>query len=300
MKKKIGIGAINITMHPHSPKTYVKLFKDAQKMKCFSKMAKDKAGLIASANYHDKEKGKTSAIRGDLYRFSHIDTEGNWFNTLTNQHAEDGELDEVNIPEHLKPNSSRFSYLFFPESHVLFYESYYDSHSLGSHSALKLIEGVFNDERLVKKYGVVDVTVIPCKESLSEALSIASINKLTMLIKRPNPDNHKEAEQKVLKRLNTQNIAKYKHEIVSVPGMGLDLDKDSKTLAEIAARNGTVEVKGRDREDHPIEYKTKDHPWEHAEYYDPNVETAYNTFASCAFNKKNEVESWVTEKDDNE
>jgi len=297
MPKKVSIGAINITMHPHSPLDYVKLFKDARKMECFSKMSKDKAGLIAKVNYQDKSKGKTSPITGDLYRFSHIDTNGNWFNTLTNQHAEEDELDAVNIPEHLKPNSSRFSYLFFPESHVLFYESYYDGHTLGSQSALKLIEGVLNDERLVKKYGVVDVTIIPCKENLSEALSIPSMNKLTMLIKRPNPDGLKKAEQKVLNRFNAQNIAKYKHELVAVPGISLEPDEDTKTLANIAAKNGSVGVIGRDQQDHPIEYKTENHPWTIAEYYNPKIETAYNTFSNAVFKARQYIESWVEDKD---
>lgn len=292
-EKKVGIGAVNITMHPHSPEDYVQLFKDAKNLKCFARMSKDKAGLIASVNYHDKSKGKTSALRGDLYRFSNIDIEGSWFNTQTNQHAEETELNSVVIPEHLKPNSSRFSYIFFPESHVLFYESYYDGHSLGSRSVLKLIEGALNDPRLVNKYGVIDVTVIPSREKLSMALSISRMDKLTMLIKRPNPDNHKNAERRVLQRLNSQNVAKYRHELVSIPGTSITPDPDTKTLAHVAARNGLVEVKGRDQTDHPVEYTTEDHPWKHSEYYDPGVETAYNTFANSVFQFKEEVEGWI-------
>ncbi|NMG04926.1 DUF4747 family protein [Azoarcus taiwanensis] len=162
-EKKVGIGAVNITMHPHSPDLYAQLIKDAKKLKCFSRLSKDKAGLIASVYYHDKSKGRSSPLTGDLYRFSDIDLEGNWFNTQTNQHAEENDLKGVSIPEHLKPNSSRFSYIFFPETHVLFYESYYDGHSLSNRSVLKLIEGSLNDPRLVQKYGVVDVTVIPSR-----------------------------------------------------------------------------------------------------------------------------------------
>ncbi len=296
-EKKVSIGAVNITMHPHSPLHYAQLFREAKKLRCVSRMAKDKAGLIASTHYYDKSKGKTSAITGDLYRFSQIDLEGSWFNTETNQHAEDDELEGVNIPEHLKPNSSRFSYLFFPESHILFYESYYDGHSLGTQSVLKLIEGVLNNPVLMDKYGIIDVTVIPSKEGLSKALSIPRMDKLTMLVKRPNPDNHDNAERKVLKRLNAQNISKYKHEMVSIPGSSITPDEDTKTLAKVAARNGSVEVKGRDAQDHPVEYKTQNHPWKTNEYYDPNVETAHDTFANAVFVAKDEIEGWIKDNE---
>jgi len=297
-EKKVSIGALNITMHPHSPQHYVQLFKDAKIMKCFARLSKDKAGLIATANYLDKSKGKTSALTGDLYRFNDIDLQGNWFNTQTGQHAEEEDLERVSIPEHLKPNSSRFQYLFFPESHVLFYESYYDGHTLGHRNAKKLVEGALNDPRLVEKYGNIDVTIIPSREELSKAMEIPRMDRLTMLIKRPNPDNHKKAERKVLERLNAQNVSEYQSELTSIPGSSIEPDPETKALSEIAARNGTVQVKGRDSKGHPVQYNTVDHPWSHSEYYDPEVETAYNTFENTVIHVREDVEHWINREDE--
>ncbi|NMG04927.1 DUF4747 family protein [Azoarcus taiwanensis] len=124
------------------------------------------------------------------------------------------------------------------------------------------------------------------------------MDKLTILIKRPNPDSHKKAERKVLERLNAQNIAKYQHELTSIPGASIAPDPDTRTLAQVAARNGLVHVKGRDNTDHPVEYNTVDHPWQHSEYYDPSVETAYNTFANAVFAVREDVESWIVEEDE--
>lgn len=283
-------------MHPHSPQLYVQLFKDAYKLKSISRISKDKAGLFGSVSHYDEAKRTSSPLTGDLYRFSVINLEGDWFNIQTNQNAEENELVGIKIPEHLKPNSSRFSYLFFPESHVLFYESYYDGHSLGNHSVLKLIEGILNKAELNEKYGIVDVTVIPSKEKLSEALNIARMDKLVMEIKRPNPDDLKKAERKVFERLDSQSIAKYSQELVAIPGTSISPDSETKTLAHIAAKNGSVAVKGRDLSDHPVEYTTVNHPWEHTEYYDPKIENAYNTFTNTVFQFREEVENWI--KDD--
>jgi hypothetical protein len=292
-EKKVSLAAVNITIHPHTLLKYVQLFKDAKRLKCFSRIAKDRAGLIASVGYIDRTKGETSPITGDLYRFTQLDLNGNWFNTDTNQHAEEGELDAVSIPDNLKPNSSRFSYIFFPESHILFYESYYDGHKIGHESALKLIHGVLNSEKLIDQYGTVDVTTIPSKEALTKALAIARMDKLTFLIKRPNPDTNEKSEREVLRRLNAQNVAVYKHEMRSISGQSIEPDTDTKKLANIAAKNGMVEVKGRDKVGHPVEYKTQNHPWSHSEYYDPKIGTAFYTFSNTVFNVRNEVENWT-------
>ncbi len=279
-KKKVSVGAINITMQPHKPESYVKLFQDAKRFRCLSRISKDKSGIIASAMYLNKDKGKTSPLTGDIYRFTDIDLKGSWFNFETNEHAKDNELDSVNIPENLKPNSSRFSYIFFPESHILFYESYYDGHSLGNKSALKLIEGVLNNEKLVEKYGVIDVTVIPSKEKLKEAMSIYDMNKLTMLVKRPNPDDHSSAEEEVLKRLASQNVKEYRHQLIAVSGESIKPDNETTILTLVASNNGYVTVNGKNEDGIPVEYKTTDHPWTDVDYYDPDIQTGFGAFSS--------------------
>jgi hypothetical protein len=291
-EKKVQLGAINLTMHPHKPEMYAKLFRQAQKLKCASRIAGDKAGLIASANYINKDDGPSSAMTGDLFRYTNIDLKGDWYNTLTNELAKEDDLAGVSVPEHLKPNSSRFSYIFFPDTHTLFYESYYDGHTLGPTSAQKLISGVFEDPRIQDKYGVIDVTVIPAKEELEKALAIFQLEKLEMTVTRPNPDNHQKAEQRVLRRLNAQNIAKYQHQMSSIPGQSIKPDKDTTTLAKIAAKNGNVTAKGKDQQNHPVNFQTEDHPWVLTDYYDPELESAYETFKNAALDSHAELADW--------
>lgn len=292
-EKKLELGAINITIHPHSPIKYVELFKKVKNLRNIQHIHSDKYGMLTSVHYLDREKGETSAITGDLYRFTNIKLDGDWFNTLTHDKAEDNELGEVKIPPNLKPNSSRFSYLFFPESHLMFYESYYDGHTLGANNALKLVDQLFNDPAITERYGRVETTLIPCVDELSKALGMKKLERLDLQITRPNPDDQSSAERRVLRRMNKLKVAEQKQEYKAIPGESIEVDEELKTLAHIAAKNGKVAAKGKNELSKPITYSTSKHPWSAKVYYDPNIESSFEMFVIKALSVKDEILSWI-------
>lgn len=291
-EKKLELGAINITMHPHSPIKYVELFKKVKNLKNIQRIHSDKYGMLTSVNYLDRKNGETSPITGDLYRFTNINVDGDWFNIDTYDKAEENELGEVKIPKNLKPNSSRFSYLFFPEDHLMFYESYYDSHSLGPSNAVKLIERLFNQPDVTDKYGKIEVTHVPCVDELSKALGMNRLERLDLHINRPNPDDQSDAERKFLKRMNKLRVAEQTQEYKAIPGESIELDEELKTLTNIAARNGEVSAKGKDDLLKPVTYSTSTHPWTDKFYYDPNIESPFDMFVIKALDVKDEILSW--------
>lgn len=291
-EKKLELGAINITMQPHSAIKYVELFKKVKNLRNPQHIHSDKYGMLTSVNYLNDKNGKISPITGDLYRFTNIKTDGHWFNTDTNDKAEEDELAGVRIPRNLKPNSSRFSYLFFPEDHLMFYESYYDSHSLAPSNAVKLLERLFNQQELSDKYGKVEITHVPCVDALSKALGMRKLEKLGLHISRPNPDDQSDAERKFLKRMNNLQVSEQKQEYKAVPGKSIELDDELKTLTNIAARNGEVTAKGKNDQSKPISYSTSQHPWTEKLYYDPNIESPFDMFVQKAMDVKSEILSW--------
>jgi len=292
-EKKIEVGAINITMHPHSPQKYIDLLRAASRKKLVKNIQSDKYGMITSANPLDKEKyGELGPLYGDIYRFTQIDKSADWFNTDTIDSAKDEEIKEISIPDNLKPNSSRFSYIFFPKEHIMFYEQYYDGHSFGSRSASTLIDRVLNDPYLANRFGKIDVTPIPSVDKLNKALGMKKLERLDLIIRRPNPDEQSAAEQEVLKRMNDLNIAEQEQEYKAIPNKSIKIDKELKILSNIAAKFGSVLAKGRDEEDRPIEYKTSEHPWKDKFYFDPSVELGSDMFISKVLSVKDEVLSW--------
>jgi len=291
-EKKIEMGAINITIHPHSPRKYVELFKKVKKLKSIQHIHSDKYGLLTTVMYLDKEEGETSPLTGDLRRFTNINVEGQWFNTKTSDNAEKNDLEKINIPNNLKPNSSRFSYIFFPKEHIMFYECYYDGHTLGPNNAVTLMDKLFNDSQLADEFGKVEVTHIPCIDELSKALGMHRLESLELLISRPNPDDQSDAERRVLRRMNEMHVAEQTQQYKAIPGQSITIDQDLKILANIAAKNGEVTAKGKDDLSKPQIYATSRHPWKDKFYYNSSVDSPFDLFVMKAKSAKDELLSW--------
>ena len=286
--KKIVVGALNITMQPHSQARYVELIRAASRLKKPAKIYGDQYGLLVGARKLDTS-SEVSPLSGDIYKFATIDFDSEWFNTSTNQFASLDELEDVNLPEYLKPNSSRFSYIFYPKNHILIYEGYYDGNTLSPLNAVRFFENMFNAQSIKRRFGQIDVTHEPESDALDKALQMEHKDKISMIIKRPNPDDLAGAEREVLKRLRAINAERQEISYKAASPDGLELDKEVETLARVAARNGDVYVKGKDAENRPQEFSTKKHPLLETEYYDPDSEISFSVFAAIADRVKNEI-----------
>lgn len=286
--KKIVVGALNITMQPHSPAKYIELIKTASRMKRPAKIFGDQFGLLVGARKLDSALS-VSPLCGDIYKFANIDFDSEWFNTSTNQFASLDELEDVKLPEYLKPNSSRFSYIFYPKNHILIYEGYYDGNTLSPSNVVRFFENIFNAQSIKRRFGKIDVTHEPETDALDKALQMKHKDKISMIIKRPNPDDLAGAEREVLKRLRAMNAEKQEISYKAANADGLELDREVETLARVAARNGDVYVKGKDIENRPQEFSTREHPLLETEYYDPGSELPFSVFSAIADRIKNEI-----------
>lgn len=293
--KKIVVGALNITMQPHTPAKYIDLIKSASRIKKPAKIFGDQFGLIVGARKQDP-KFTFSPLCGDIYKFANIDFDSEWFNTSTNKFASSDELDDINLPDYLKPNSSRFSYIFYPKNHILIYEAYYDGNSLSPNNAVRFFETLLNSPTLQRRFGKIEVTHEPETDALEEALRMKHKDKITMVIKRPNPDDLADAEREVLERLLSMNAEKQEVSYKAASSNGLALNKDVETLARVAARNGEVYVKGKDIDSKPKEFSTKKHPLLETDYYDPALELAFSVFIEVADRVKAAILSRIKPK----
>ena len=286
--KKITVGAINVTIHPHTPERYIQLFKSASRVKKPVKVHGDQFGLLAGARNLATNQEKTGPITGDVYKFTNIDFSNNWFNIETNNFASEEDLEEVSLPENLKPNSSRFSYIFFPKNHILIYEGYYDGKSLTPTNAVRFFENILNREDLAKEFGKVEITHEPEKNALEQALKMKYLERLKLTIRRPNPDDLAEVEKDVLARMNTLKVEEQELSYKS-SGNSIEVDKQLELIARVSARNGEVFAKGKNTEKRPVEFSTKKHPLIETDYYDPDIETPFSVFARMAESMKNNI-----------
>lgn len=291
-EKKLVIGAINLTIQPHTPQMYVKLFKDAYRLKRPLNISGHQFGILAGVyklNMGDRE---PCPITGDVFKYTDISKNASWFNTETNDFATEEDVGEIVIPRNLKPNSSRFAYILYPDQHLLFYEGYYEGKSFGPTNAIRFFDKLLNQEELTEKYGKVDITHIPEVNELEEAFNLPVKERISMVIQRPNPDDHAEAERRVLRRMQAQNVETFEQNYKAIQGQSINMDDELQTMARVSARNGSFFLKGKNFQSRPVEYSTKEHPLVRTKYYDPDAVSPGGFFQSISQTLKEEIRRW--------
>lgn len=286
-EKKLIVGAINVTIKNHTPEKYLELFRDVYKLRHAAKISGDQYGLLANLYKLVKDQEEPGPITGDIFRYTDINRGAQWFNTSTNDFASEDEVGAVNIPEYLKPNSARFSYIFFPECHLFFYEGYYDGNTFGPTNAERLLQNLLNVPDIVEKYGEINVTHVPDYDVVNDALNLKHKERIDLVIKRPNPDDHAKAERKVMERMGMLNVETFSQTFKAVQGDSIELDDDLETMAHISAKNGSFTVKGKDENFRPKTFSTTSYPLQEKDYYDPDAEMAFELFTRLAVRLKN-------------
>ncbi|QSR73464.1 DUF4747 family protein [Aeromonas jandaei] len=291
--KKIEFGAINITTHPHSPEMYLKLFRAARRLESSARLRGDQFGRIGLIKKLDDSQKEPGPIEGEILKFTDIDIEGEWFNVKSKSVATEDDMADIYIPENLKPNLSRFSFIFFPVEHILIYEGYYDGKTLPPTLAETFFEKILNHPELKDKFGPVFVTHIPEANIIDKMLSLKGITNLTLITKRPNPDDLITTERKVHDRLKKWNASQEERTLKSIDGDELHLDSELKLEAKVAAKNGIVELKHYNYEGVKKTLSTKDHPMRRTEYYNPDSVLSFEILREMAYTLKKEISAWM-------
>ena len=254
----ITIGSINISVDPHPPGIYRRLFQQVA----------DKGVLIwgsdwAKITVPQVRETKPPSFYGRILVWTEIDKDGKWLNQEKNKEATPAEKAAIQIPENFDPNFRSFNFVFLEERHLLVLEY---KNELGEHfgaaRAEKLFMELFSEESLGPDAPEVSVTVVPSHEALRKIYAIPRLRRLEIFVLRPNPDDLAKEQQRLLDRLlkqgaRSQNLELRKKAKVKT----ITPDEETKILAQIASTNGYVTGEGKSADGKkPILESTKDHP----------------------------------------
>ncbi|CAM3685916.1 MULTISPECIES: DUF4747 family protein [Pseudoalteromonas] len=280
MELKTSAGALNITIDKHLPTEYKKLFESAFALKKQVNIRGTTWGLLCAQSKVKDIKADVPAISGDIFKFTQIREDADWLNLNTNDFATDADLAEINLPENLKPNSTRFTYFFFPESHTLVYEAYYKGNELTPNTAVDFFKKLLNSAELQEDFGEVNVIHFPEKEAVQKALQLMHKRTIHMIINNPNAFG--EIEKRYLKKAEKRQIAKVETKITAKTGESIQVDQELRNEAKIAANNGSLVVKGYDGKGTPRIISTKDMPFIKHDYFDIKNTLPYDAFKRLA------------------
>ncbi|NUB05641.1 DUF4747 family protein [Azospirillum sp. Vi22] len=260
--KTIEISSLNIVTQPHSPDRYIDLLKSAHENGLVGKVRGDQKAMIGTLREVDDIPGVRS-LAGYLFLYTDIDFQGDWLNTLKNDAADEDDLADLNIPEHLKPGLRRVRFLFVSKGHKLYFVTKDENGvRVGPSTVGRAIRAILNHDLLSDEYGDVEVTVTPTREAVEKVLSIPSISKIYISVRRPNPDDDGDMEARFLARMEDENVGREDIVLTRQKGTsGIQPSERTRAIAEIAAENGYVKAYGYDLSGKRVEEATVDHPF---------------------------------------
>lgn len=259
-ERTIKIGAINIAMHaPHSPHRYVQMMFEVFRQQRMVRLGKVYGAMLGTV-YATQRDRPTLGLSGEIYRFLKLDPNEPWFNAATKEVATEGELRAIRIPEHLLPHLQRIPFVFRPRSHRLYFAARDRQDSLGPLVAQRLFERLLAPLTNELGYPTIEVTVMPDQDSIERILNMPTLEKLSIRLVRPNPDDGDDDQARWLAKMEKQRTRRMELQLVAERNGTIEPDQETKVMARVAANNGLVYASGRDADGLPIQESTKEKP----------------------------------------
>lgn len=272
--RTINIAAANITVHPHPPGIYPRLLKDAFALRRSIQCRGDQH--LVMRPFHDTGEG---VLVGSMARFTAIDHELPWFNSETLDEADEDNVKNIQIPEGMHPNYMPIFFAFFEEPHLFVFETKGKDVSISPNMVEKFLKGLFGQPEIVKSYGEVNVTIVADVNKLDQILDSQAIRKLTIKIRRPNPDTLNVHRDKVMKRLGANNAIAFEQTLIPPMSEALTPDDETKLLARVALTDGEVTATVGDGDGGRVAQRsTAAHPLVEPHTYDPYALTEQQGF----------------------
>lgn len=274
-KRQLQFGAINITMPaPHRPERYIELFRQAGELDKVVKLKGDWVGKLGIMR-DDKDTDGSAIVRGEFYKYIELDSTRDWFNVLKGKPADERELDQISIPEHLKPHFQYVPFVFFSKGHRLVLITRDKEDVISAAQVVTILRGIFASSELVGIFGKIDLIVEPSRDTLDKILGMPRLRTLEIVVTPPNPDDFEEFERDLFEDMASQRASSYQLTLQEEEGEGLAPSNKVRKLAQVAQSNGKVSGVGGPR-GKTLRLSTTDHPLVDKAQYDPEVEIRAN------------------------
>lgn len=192
-----------------------------------------------------------------------------WTNVDTTEPSIDkATLEQVELDDDLKAvfekrgfNNRSFNYVLEESTHTLAVELRNEfGKTVSARQAGKIFSLALS--KLNRRGQTFETTVIPEDDALSMVLGLKRLDKVKIVIKRPNPGDHLDTDaEEVLREMEEQNINKDERIFTRQSGTdSINLNEQNQTRAEVAATDGFVESAGRDEDGKPDRRSTKEYP----------------------------------------
>lgn len=272
--RTVQIAAANIKVHPHPPGIYLKLLKDAFNLKRPIQVRGDQHLIMRP--FQDAGEG---VIVGSVARFTAIDTNLSWFNSQTLDVADEENVKKIVIPDGVHPNYVPIFFAFFERQHLFVFETKGKDVSVSPNMVERFLRGLFEQAEIMKEYGEVDVSIVADANKLDQIMNSKAIRKLTIKIRKPNPDTVSLVRNRVMGRINDNNAIGWEQTFTPAMGQALTPNEETQLLARVALTDGEVTATVGDGDGGRVTQRsTAAHPVVEPYAYDPEALTEQQGF----------------------
>lgn len=235
-RSKLEVGGVNLRIPQEYERDYGKLLSLLASVKRGVRVYGDSYVGISSFN--------TESGVGIFSKYSEIDVDGDWFDIEGFSAADAEDIEEINVPEKLRPNYAAFYFRLNSDAHVITFETYSESKNLSTRSVGKYFTEVLGLPEVRRQFGKVNVSVILSFSTVSEILNRKNLKELNIAIRKPNPDDIGEnLAAEIEERLVEQKADEYEETLRSKDEDMIEPSDRTRRLALVAAENGSVRAK---------------------------------------------------------
>lgn len=255
-EKIVEIGFLNIVATPHPPGVYDRLLRSAA-----GKAVEFYGDLRAAITSPRAAAGESHLLQGRVVIWTDIDEDQPGVNKRDLSSVKLADMN-FRVPGNLGFNGKPFIFVFNTRTHVLAFEGRNEfGQRLSPERARRIFDRLFSPTVLGLDAELVEVTVLPEDDALNLVLGLDRLDRVEILVKRPNDDDITTKTNAIMAELMAQKAKSEDRILTRAPGTdGLELSEENQTRAEVAARNGYVKSKGRDEEGEVRTRSTREYP----------------------------------------
>ncbi|MBR0555470.1 DUF4747 family protein [Ciceribacter sp. L1K23] len=233
---KLEVAAVNIRIPDTHLRDYDSLLDKLASLRRGVKVYGESYVAINFYNSTTKE--------GIFSKYTEIDIDGEWFDLESFDAAVPEKIEDISIPESLRPNLSQFYFVLDPDLHVVVFSTYAESRGLSTRSVEKYFKEALSWPEIMGVHGRVEADIIKDYGAVEEILALEDLKELHVVIRTPNADDvDKNLAEIIERRLREQQADEYEETLKAKGGHSLKPNERTEKLAKIAAENGQVRAR---------------------------------------------------------
>ncbi|HWJ69144.1 MAG TPA: DUF4747 family protein [Sphingobium sp.] len=233
---KLEVAAINIRIAEDRDRDYVSLINALAHLRQGIRVYGD---TYLAISFFDVD----SRI-GVFSKYTEIDIDGDWFDLEDFDSATPDKLEEINIPENLRPNHAAFYFQLDSDLHVVAFSTYASSKGLSARSVGQYFNEALSHSNIQERFGVVESDIVKNYDEVDRILALPHLKELQICISRPNSDDIGESLADIIeRRLREQNADVYEESLRARGRNDITPSERTQNLAKVAAENGNVRAK---------------------------------------------------------